>query len=61
MRDKEWVSKVPVRPLRKEIFNSGIKAEQLGVKVIFTSEDTFQRFKKKLAERLFQAAFDLVF
>ena len=43
----EWTSRVPVKPLKKEVFSSGLKAQQKnGVQVFFVDKETFNLINK---------------
>lgn len=45
--DREWTSKVPVKPVSIEMFESGLKAMlKLGVQVYFVTQQQFQDIKK---------------
>ncbi|HUW21431.1 MAG TPA: hypothetical protein VMW41_02060 [Candidatus Bathyarchaeia archaeon] len=62
MREKEWISKEPVKPVKKEIYESGLDAMmQLGVKVVFISPAVFSRFRQMLRRGLIKEAFKLIF
>lgn len=43
----EWTSKFPVKPFNKEVFDSGLKAQQEnGVQVYFVDKETFNSINK---------------
>ncbi len=43
----EWTSKEPVKPIDKEVYDSGLEAMMnLGVEVYFVDKNTFKDFKK---------------
>ena len=45
----EWVSKVPVKPILTETFESGLEAQKkLGVQVCFVGGDEFRRLQENL-------------
>jgi hypothetical protein len=61
MRNKEWISKKPVKPINKEIYESGLGAmKQLGVKIFFVNPDIFLDFRQKLTNGMIKEAFDLI-
>jgi len=61
MKSKEWISKKPVKPINKEIYESGLEAmKQLGVKIFFVSPNVFLDFKQKLTNGMIKEAFGLI-
>jgi hypothetical protein len=60
-RGKEWVSKVSVKPIDKELFNSGIDAmEKYGVKVVFCDYKFLKKFQDLLKNDLISEAASLI-
>lgn len=44
--ESEWVSKIPVKPIKKRIYESGLKAMLInGVHVFFVSKEVFKQIK----------------
>lgn len=44
---REWTSKLPVRPLRKEVYESGLEVMiNKGVQIYFLDQQQFQKFQK---------------
>ena len=61
MKNKEWISKKPVKPINKEIYESGLEAmEQLEVKIFFVDPDIFLDFRQKLTNGMIKEAFGLI-
>jgi len=61
MKNKEWISKKPVKPINKEIYESGIEAmKQLGVRIFFVEPDIFLDFRQKFTNGMKKEAFDLI-
>jgi len=62
MKQREWISRKPVKPIKKEVYESGLEAmKQLGVKVVFVTSDVFSEFRQKLRSGLVDEAFKLLF
>jgi len=62
MKSMEWVSRVSVKPLEKEIYDSGIEAMlKNGVKVLFVPNDVFVTFGNLMKGQKIEKAFDLLF
>lgn len=60
-KGKEWVSKVSVKPIDKEIFNSGVEAmEKHGVKIVFCNMDFFNKFRYLLKNDFIDEAVFLI-
>lgn len=53
MRENEWYSKTPVKPISKAVFQTSIEAmQEFGVKWYFVDNDTFQKIKADPANAL---------
>lgn len=60
-KGNEWISKVSVLPIGKEIFKSGVKAmEKYGVKIIFCDYDFLQKYKQIVGENKISEAFEMI-
>jgi len=58
----EWVSKVSVKPTKKEVYSSGVRAMmENGVKVLFITKNVFADFKNLMERQETEKAFDLLF
>lgn len=61
IKNKEWFSYTPVKPINVETYPSGLKAmKQLGITMYFVDFNSFRRFKNKLAENNPESAFELL-
>jgi len=61
IKNKEWISKKPVKPINKEIYESGLEAmKQLGVRIFFVNPDIFEDFRQKLKNGMIKKAFGLI-
>ena len=62
MKSMEWVSKVSVKPTKKEVYSSGVRAMmENGVKVLFITKNVFADFKNLMKKQETEKAFDLLF
>lgn len=53
MRNNEWYSQVPVRPIDKTVYETSIEAmDKFGVKRYYVDDDTFQKIKANPADAL---------
>jgi hypothetical protein len=53
MRENEWYSKSPVKPLGKTVYRTSIEAmEKFNVRRYFVNDDTFQRIRENPANAL---------
>lgn len=60
-KGNEWISRVSVKPIDKEIFKSGVQAmEKYGVKIIFCDYDFLQKYKQLLKENRISDAFEMI-
>ncbi len=61
MHEIDWVSRVPVHPENKEVFDSGLEAMiSLGVSVYVMSKDEFEIFNQLKLQKQFKEAIDML-
>lgn len=62
MKQREWISRGSVKPIKREIYESGLEAmKQLEVRVVFVTTSVFVEFRQKLRSGPVDEAFKLLF